>query len=154
MCACAKSLQLCPTLCDPMGCSPPGSSVHGILQVTGENTRVGRHALLQGTVPTQGLNSCLLHWQAGSLALVPPGEPQLSCVVVTYVGIVSLTISTCFKHWGLWLSELVLDFLLEYPVDNCPHRLNVFGMLALKPLLNHLLNKLGFMKTDYLHCFI
>ena len=28
----AKSLQSCPTLCDPMGCSPPGSSVHGILQ--------------------------------------------------------------------------------------------------------------------------
>ena len=30
---CAKSLQLCPTLCDPMDCSPPVSSVHGILQV-------------------------------------------------------------------------------------------------------------------------
>ena len=27
-----KSLQSCPTLCDPMDCSPPGSSVHGILQ--------------------------------------------------------------------------------------------------------------------------
>ena len=27
----AKSLQSCPTLCDPMDCSP-GSSVHGILQ--------------------------------------------------------------------------------------------------------------------------
>ena len=27
-----KSCQLCPTLCDPMDCSPPGSSVHGILQ--------------------------------------------------------------------------------------------------------------------------
>ena len=24
--------QSCPTLCDPMGCSPPGSSVHGIFQ--------------------------------------------------------------------------------------------------------------------------
>ena len=24
--------QLCPTLCDPMDCSPPGSSVHGIFQ--------------------------------------------------------------------------------------------------------------------------
>ena len=24
--------QSCPTLCDPMDCSPPGSSVHGILQ--------------------------------------------------------------------------------------------------------------------------
>ena len=28
----AKSLQLCLTLCDPMDSSPPGSSVHGILQ--------------------------------------------------------------------------------------------------------------------------
>ena len=25
--------QLCPTLCNPVDCSPPGSSVHGILQV-------------------------------------------------------------------------------------------------------------------------
>ena len=29
---CAKSLQLCLTLCDTMDCSPPGNSVHGILQ--------------------------------------------------------------------------------------------------------------------------
>ena len=31
-CVCAKSLESCPTLCDPTDCSPPGSSVHGILQ--------------------------------------------------------------------------------------------------------------------------
>ena len=30
--AAAKSLQSCPTLCDPIEGSPPGSSVHGILQ--------------------------------------------------------------------------------------------------------------------------
>ena len=30
--AAAKSLCSCPTLCDPMDSSPPGSSVHGILQ--------------------------------------------------------------------------------------------------------------------------
>ena len=30
--ACAKSLQLCLTFCDPMDCSLPGSSVHGISQ--------------------------------------------------------------------------------------------------------------------------
>ena len=30
--AAAKSLQSCPTLCDPIGSSPPGSSVPGILQ--------------------------------------------------------------------------------------------------------------------------
>ena len=29
---CAKSLQLSPTLCEPMDCNPPGSSVHGIPQ--------------------------------------------------------------------------------------------------------------------------
>ena len=28
----AKSLQSCPTLCDPIDSSPPGSSVHGIFQ--------------------------------------------------------------------------------------------------------------------------
>ena len=30
--AAAKSLQSCPTLCDPIDSSPPGSSVLGILQ--------------------------------------------------------------------------------------------------------------------------
>ena len=30
--AAAKSVQSCPTLCDPIDGSPPGSSVHGILQ--------------------------------------------------------------------------------------------------------------------------
>ena len=29
---CAQSLESCPTLSDPMDCSPPGSSVHGIFQ--------------------------------------------------------------------------------------------------------------------------
>ena len=29
---CIKSLQSCLTLCDPMDCSPAGSSVHAILQ--------------------------------------------------------------------------------------------------------------------------
>ena len=29
----AKLFQSCPTLCDPMDCTPPGSSVHGMLQV-------------------------------------------------------------------------------------------------------------------------
>ena len=28
----AMSIQSCPTLCNPMDCSPPGSSIHGVLQ--------------------------------------------------------------------------------------------------------------------------
>ena len=74
----AKSLQLCPTLCDPVDCSPRGSSVHGIYP--GKNTGVGCHSLLQGVFPTQGLNSpllCLLHWQAASLTPARPGKPML-----------------------------------------------------------------------------
>ena len=51
--------QLYPTLCDPMVCSPPGSSAHG--DSPGKNTGVGCHALLQGLFPTQGLNPGLPH---------------------------------------------------------------------------------------------
>ena len=32
--AAAKSLQSCPILCDPMDCSLPGSSIHGIFRAT------------------------------------------------------------------------------------------------------------------------
>ena len=53
--------QLCPTLCDPMDCSPPGSSVHG--DSPGRNTGVGSLSLLQGIFPTQGSNPGLPHWR-------------------------------------------------------------------------------------------
>ena len=53
----AKLLQSCPTLCDPMDCSPPGSSVHGISQA---RILVGCHFLLQEIFPTQGSNLHLL----------------------------------------------------------------------------------------------
>ena len=68
--------RLCPTLCNPMDCSLPGSSVHGI--TPGQNTGVGCHALLQGSFPTQGWNPrllALLHRRAGSLPLAPPKKP-------------------------------------------------------------------------------
>ena len=55
--------QSCVTLCDPMDCSLPGSSVQGILQA--KNTGVGCHFLLQGIFSTQGLNphlNMLFYW--------------------------------------------------------------------------------------------
>ena len=72
MCMRAKSLQSCPTLCDPVNCSPPGSSVRGISQARVLEW-VAPGDLPWGS-PTQGSNLnllCLLHWQAGSL---PPVE--------------------------------------------------------------------------------
>ena len=71
----AKSLQLCPTLSDPMDCRLPSSCPWNS---SGKNTGVGFHVLLQGISPTQGLKPSflsLLHWQAGSLPLAPPGKP-------------------------------------------------------------------------------
>ena len=66
--------QLCSTLCDPLDCSPPGSSIHGIFQARIQEC----HFLLQGICLPQGLNWSLLrllHWQAGSLPRAPPGKP-------------------------------------------------------------------------------
>ena len=54
--------QSCPTLCNPMDCSTPGSSVWQPTRVLcpwdspGKNTGVGCQALLQGIFPTQGSN--------------------------------------------------------------------------------------------------
>ena len=67
--------QLCPTLCDPMDCSPPGSSVHG--DSPGKNIGVGCLALLQGIFPTQGLNPGLLHCRWILYHLSHQGSPNM-----------------------------------------------------------------------------
>ena len=54
--------QSCLTLCDPLDCSPQGSSVHG--DSPGKNTEMGCHVLLQGIFPTQQSNLGPQHcWQ-------------------------------------------------------------------------------------------
>ena len=67
--------QLCLTLCDPMDCSPPGSSVHG--DSLGKNTRVGCHALLQGIFTIQGLNPGLPHCRQILYHLNHQGCPRI-----------------------------------------------------------------------------
>ena len=55
------SQTVCPTLCDPMDCSLPGSSVHG--DYPGKNIGIGCHALLQeGSLPTQIFHIFKLHF--------------------------------------------------------------------------------------------
>ena len=64
--------QLCPTLWDPMDCSLPDSSVHGISQA-----RILEWVaifLLQGIFPTQGSNQRLLLWEVSSLPLSQMGS--------------------------------------------------------------------------------
>ena len=70
--------QSCPAVCDLMGCSPPGSFVHGI-----SRARILEWVailLLQGIFSTQGSTLCLLYWQADSLLLSHQGSPFLGLV--------------------------------------------------------------------------
>ena len=64
-CTCMLSHSVVSDLCDPMDCSLPGSSVHGILQAR----KLEWFAI---SFLTQGWNPCLLHWQADSFT-EPPG---------------------------------------------------------------------------------
>ena len=96
-CVHAKLLQSCLTLCDPMDCSSPGSSVHVI---PGKNTGVGCHFLFQGIFPTQGSNPhllCLLTWQVGSFPLAPPGKPCMFIYTLFWGGCVTL-----FSEHRMW----------------------------------------------------
>ena len=63
--------QLCPTLCDPVDCSPPGSSVHGILQA----------GILEWValpfskyLPHRGMETGAPVWPAVSLPSESPGK--------------------------------------------------------------------------------
>ena len=71
-------VQSCPTLCDPMDCSPPGSSIHG--DSPGKNTGLGCHFLLQGIFPIQGLNPGFLYCRQILYCLSHQRNPAISVV--------------------------------------------------------------------------
>ena len=77
LCVCvhAKSLQLCPTLCNLMECSLPGSSVHEILQARILEW-VAMTSFRAFSLPRDqtSVSHIYLHWQVGSLSLTPPGR--------------------------------------------------------------------------------
>ena len=67
----------CLALCDPIDCSPPDSSVHGILQI-----RILEWVAISSSrgssPPSDQIRISLLHllyWQVSSLPLIPPGGP-------------------------------------------------------------------------------
>ena len=85
---CAKSLQSCLTLCDPMDCSPPGSSVHGILQArilewvampSSRGSSKPRDQTVSSVAPALQMGSLPLTAPAGSLPLAAPGSPECVC---------------------------------------------------------------------------
>ena len=73
---CCLVTKSCLTCSDPMGCNPPGSSVHG------KDTGVGCHFLLQRIFPAQGSNPCI----AGRFFTTEPlGKPaEINTTLLTY----------------------------------------------------------------------
>ena len=90
--SCCAVLRLCPTLCEPMGCSPPGSSDRGILQaripayLRALALAGGFFTTLPGDLPNSGIERKSPALQMlDSLPSEPPGKPRN-----TGVGYVSL----------------------------------------------------------------
>ena len=72
MCACVCMLftQSCPTLCDSVDCSPPGSFIHGILQA-----RILEWLVTSpGDLLNAGIEPGSPVLQADSLPSEPPGK--------------------------------------------------------------------------------
>ena len=117
---CVLVTQLCPILCNPLDCSPPGSLVHG--DSPGKNTGVGCHFLLQGIFITQGSNLrllCPLHWQVDSWPLAPPGKPDppgglMKIFQKYWLDVIEITpsIHTISVHTGPSAQDMTLVFLI------------------------------------------
>ena len=106
MCMCAQLLQLYPTLCDPMDCSPPGSSVHGILQArTLEWAAISSSGDLHdpGFKPTSPVSPAL---QADSWPLSHWGSPCFTCII-------SINPLNRSKQW-VWLILLTCPTLHSF----------------------------------------
>ena len=88
--------QLCLTLCGPMDCSPPDSSIHG--DSPGKNTGVSCHSLLKGIFPTQRTDPSLPHCR-DCLLSEPPGT--------TFLIVIVILINTCDLEFFLELFKRI-----------------------------------------------
>ena len=71
---CCYLLSHVQLFCDPMDCSPPGSSVRGIF--LDENTGVGGQCSSLGDLPDPGIKTGSPALQADSILSEPPGKPS------------------------------------------------------------------------------
>ena len=101
--------QSSPTLCDPMDCSSPGSSVHW--DSPGKNTGVGCHALLQGIFSTQKSNPGLPHCRWILYQLNYQGSPTVLHTVTLFENTITedVKMSSYWRRWPtkpIWLWSL------------------------------------------------
>ena len=81
-CVCVLVAQLCPTLCNPVDCSPPGPSVHEILQARILEWVAISFSRGSSQSRNQTHISCI---EADSLLSEPPGKPVHLSVLLKYI---------------------------------------------------------------------
>ena len=132
MCCYCFVAKSCLTVCNPVDCSPPGSSVYGISQA-GE-IGAGCHFLLQGIFLTKWLNPCLLLWQVGSLPLSHLWSPYETCIFISFQNQVWGKPAAPRPHpnqrprawpWDLSPGALSLSSGLSLVPEEGPHILNL-----------------------------
>ena len=79
ICMHTPSFQSCLTFCNPMDCSPPGSSVHGILQAR-ISEQVTEPSFRRSSTPRNQIHvSCVSCITGGLFTTEPPGKPSYIC---------------------------------------------------------------------------
>ena len=108
VCVCIHSVLSCFSCVSLWPCGPWPTRFLCPWDSPQKNTGVGCHALLQGITSTQGSNLhflCLLHWQAGSLPLAPPGKCVCVYIYIRYQYIYIYMGAVMFKHMWLMFCE-------------------------------------------------
>ena len=88
MCVRAQSYL---TLCDPMDCSPPGCSIHGIVQ-----TRILEPVAIfssRGSSQPRDQSPRLLHWQKDSLPVSHLGSPEIKHTIMEMKNVFNVLVS-------------------------------------------------------------
>ena len=111
ICVHAKSLQSCPTLCDPVECNPPGSSVHGILQA-----RILEWVAMPFSRGSSQPRSPTL--QADSLPFELPGKPKYLLCVHTQACLALYDIMGCsqpsFSVHGILQAKILMWVAISF----------------------------------------
>ena len=103
-CTYSEVAQSCLTLCNPVDCSLPRSSVHGIFP--GKRTGVGCHFLLQRIFPTQGSNLGVPHCRQTLCHLSHHGSPGEVTVHITHQEIIWV-LTQCMQNPILLTSPML-----------------------------------------------
>ena len=113
--------------CNPMGCSPPGSSVHGIFQA-----RILEWVAISfsGDLPDPGIQSVSSALEGGFFIAEKPGKPAFAHPLPNYL---RYSISLSLTGWPLPISQALqtLTHLLQAAVLMSSNDLRALGTCSL-----------------------